>query len=288
MLNRVRSCAPAVLAFTVIGGAVALSYTRTAHAVDSCLTEPDLQSTEPGHWYYRIDTATHRRCWFLSSDPPSARQAAPAKPAAPPVPLARPATNAPATPVAPIQANAPAAASVDTLKPADLIQPLATTSRAATDNKQSDQTSSDEMPLVWPILTPAELAAAAQTSDAPTSPTKIESKIELKNTPQIEPMSTPLVVALALAAMAIVAGCTILTYVLLQRRGRRNLAKLRRRQSLRGYPLEREMLTAASQGFGASAPQREEPSQTGEPVDTPHAIEETLEQLARAWERSAA
>jgi hypothetical protein len=287
MLNRVRSCVPAVLAFAVIGGAAAMSYTRTAHAVDSCLAEPDLQSTEPGHWYYRIDTATHRKCWFLSSDPPGARQAAPAKPAAAPVPLPRPATNAPATPPAAVQADAPAPASVNTLKPTDLIQPLATTNRTATDNKQSDQTSSDEMPLVWPILTPAELAAAAQTNDTPTIPTKIDSKIELKNVPKIEPMSPVLIVALALAAIAIVAGCTILTYVLLQRRGRRNLAKLRRRQSLRGYPLEREMLTA-SRGFVPSAPQPEEPNQTSEPVDAPHAIEEALEQLARSWERSAA
>jgi len=288
MLNRVRSGVSAVLAFTAIGGAVALSYTHTAHAVDSCLTEPDLQSTEPGHWYYRIDTPTHRKCWFLSSDPAGVRQAAPAKPAGAPVPLPRPDTNAPATSVATIQANTPAPASVDTLKPADLIQPVATANRAAIDNKQSDQTSADEMPLVWPILTPAELAAAGQTSDAPTSPTKIESKIELKNVPEIEPISTPLIVALALAAIAIVAGCTILTYVLLQRRGRRNLAKLRRRESLRGYPLEREMLTGASQGVVASAPRHEQPSQSGEPVDAPHAIEETLEQLARAWERSAA
>jgi hypothetical protein len=36
-----------------------------APAADDCLAGPNRQATPGAHWYYRIDRATHRRCWYL-------------------------------------------------------------------------------------------------------------------------------------------------------------------------------------------------------------------------------
>src|ERR1043166_3566310 len=52
--------APLILIFVVAtagaGGA--------AHG-EACLAGPNAQSPQGKHWYYRIDRATHRKCWYL-------------------------------------------------------------------------------------------------------------------------------------------------------------------------------------------------------------------------------
>jgi hypothetical protein len=34
-------------------------------AADNCVTEPNLQMTKGGHWYYYVDRVKNRKCWFL-------------------------------------------------------------------------------------------------------------------------------------------------------------------------------------------------------------------------------
>jgi hypothetical protein len=44
---------------------------NTARAVD-CLTAPDSSAPQNSHWYYRIDRAQQRKCWYLrAADQPS-------------------------------------------------------------------------------------------------------------------------------------------------------------------------------------------------------------------------
>lgn len=38
--------------------------TGTARAAD-CLTAPDPSASPNGHWYYRTDRTTQRKCWYL-------------------------------------------------------------------------------------------------------------------------------------------------------------------------------------------------------------------------------
>src|ERR1700761_1429120 len=36
-----------------------------SHAADECLSAPQHQAGEVGHWFYRIDRESHRKCWYL-------------------------------------------------------------------------------------------------------------------------------------------------------------------------------------------------------------------------------
>jgi len=58
ILSIVTSRIVAVMALTTLQ-AVALL------AADDCLTKPNLRAAQGGHWYYHLDVAKNRKCWFL-------------------------------------------------------------------------------------------------------------------------------------------------------------------------------------------------------------------------------
>jgi hypothetical protein len=37
-------------------------------AADDCLTKPNAAAPPGNHWYYRVDRATHRECWYLGPE----------------------------------------------------------------------------------------------------------------------------------------------------------------------------------------------------------------------------
>jgi hypothetical protein len=43
----------------------AVGVSHSATAATSCLSKPNRTASAGGHWYYRIDRATHRKCWYL-------------------------------------------------------------------------------------------------------------------------------------------------------------------------------------------------------------------------------
>ncbi len=157
-------------------------------AADDCLAGPNAPSPPGTHWYYRVDRATHRQCWYLGAEGAHVRTqtrqaAAPARPASPkpsersaspaavqatspePVPAiaagAEPATSTanaveqPGTPAFPTRWD-------DAPKAAVAVDTGTTGARTSYAQEQSTLEFEDEMPLVWPILTPDELAAADQ------------------------------------------------------------------------------------------------------------------------------
>lgn len=84
-------CGAALLG-TLAGGVIG------AGAETACLAAPDDRPAAGGHWFYRLDHATGRKCWYLKDD-----VAATAPPADAPAPAAPAATNgartaSPATP----------------------------------------------------------------------------------------------------------------------------------------------------------------------------------------------
>ena len=48
---------------------------NTAHA-DECLTSPKSTAPKGSHWYYHVDRAKHRKCWFLRALDPSTQATA--------------------------------------------------------------------------------------------------------------------------------------------------------------------------------------------------------------------
>jgi hypothetical protein len=92
-----------VIAAGMIEAALALG-AGTASAAVECLTEPNRDPPEGSHWFYRVDRATDRRCWYLrawtpapSAAPAAETQRATARsPAAQAVQRSRPPPNGPA------------------------------------------------------------------------------------------------------------------------------------------------------------------------------------------------
>src|ERR1700674_2674782 len=52
--------------WAVAASLLAASMLSTQHAAlaDTCLTEPNGQNGQGGHWYYRIDRVNQRKCWW--------------------------------------------------------------------------------------------------------------------------------------------------------------------------------------------------------------------------------
>jgi len=49
---------------------------NSARADDNCAAAPGASAPKGQHWYYRIDSATHRRCWYLHATVPLKDRAA--------------------------------------------------------------------------------------------------------------------------------------------------------------------------------------------------------------------
>ena len=66
MPKRITSFVPAVSA-TFLAAVIALSVNIPARAGGECIERPTQQPTEGAHWYYRLDRAKNRKCWYLAS-----------------------------------------------------------------------------------------------------------------------------------------------------------------------------------------------------------------------------
>jgi hypothetical protein len=64
MSKCVVSCVPAVSAGLFVA-VIVLGANRTAVAADDCLAGPDHPPAAGGHWYYHLDHASDRKCWYL-------------------------------------------------------------------------------------------------------------------------------------------------------------------------------------------------------------------------------
>src|SRR6266571_1977505 len=150
----------------------------TAHAVGECVTTPNLQSQQSGHWYYRVDRATNRRCWFVGQPGTKVHHAPKLKPQpqSSPKPI-RQATQVPVPVPAPVRTVAAARTDGDGFltrwfgdpKPAgsdaaQAQQPvtIGPAARGETEvDEDADPSLTSDMPSVWPVHTAAELAAVS-------------------------------------------------------------------------------------------------------------------------------
>jgi len=72
-----------------------ISHSETV-AADNCLSAPDGDAPQGGHWYYHIEHSTKRHCWHLREEGERLSQAPPQNilpPAKPPAPQAEPASQ---------------------------------------------------------------------------------------------------------------------------------------------------------------------------------------------------
>jgi hypothetical protein len=85
MSNRTAKFVSAIFA-SLLAGAPLTAVTHSAAQAADCLLAPTGAPREGGHWYYRIDHATQRHCWYVR-DEEKLSQAAPGDSSAPANPV---------------------------------------------------------------------------------------------------------------------------------------------------------------------------------------------------------
>jgi len=183
----------AVLANGLSAGPLGILPGGVARAATDCLAAPNAQSPPGSHWYYRVDRVNNRRCWYLAPlggkvRPDASQVASPdLRRTAPP--QSQPTATTPVeqqptldATVQPLNAVPPAEATFGQgspgLSPAasDQPQPPGPDGRevALTGAPNSDAPSKanpeEEMPPIWPVHDPAELAATEQPPTAAVKP----------------------------------------------------------------------------------------------------------------------
>lgn len=160
--------------FAALGTFVAISATAaaTSHAAaDTCLTEPGSVTPKGQHWYYRLDHANNRKCWYLRAPTPTppAQAAAPAAgdAAAPPTDAAAP-TETPVAAPPPTKPEAvaapPSAAAVP--PPAAAAAPASVEPEMIAPPPGETDANAAEGPTNLAPATPAYAAAGPDAADA--------------------------------------------------------------------------------------------------------------------------
>jgi len=197
---------PAILAIVV---AAVASTSRSSRAADDCIAKPSSAAPSGSRWYYQTDRASRRQCWFLAPEGAKARRAAaPKRPlAARPMPpqLAETPTETAAAETPVVERQLATASSAHWLEPS--ISAGSIGRESPTGNSYADEDSAtypqDEMPLVWPVLTSAELAAAERQPES-----------AVKSGPTLAYLTGAL-------ALAIMFGCAVFERFAARRLGRR-------------------------------------------------------------------
>jgi hypothetical protein len=89
MPDRAAKFVSAIFASVLAGATLVAVSHDAARAADDCLAAPKAETPEGSHWYYHIDRATNRHCWYLRAEGEKLSQTVPpnssdsAKPVAP-------------------------------------------------------------------------------------------------------------------------------------------------------------------------------------------------------------
>jgi hypothetical protein len=81
MQNRTAKFVSAVFASVLAGAPLTTVSHSAVPAADDCLSAPKGQAPQGSHWYYRVDRATKRHCWYVREAGEKLSQNAPPKPA---------------------------------------------------------------------------------------------------------------------------------------------------------------------------------------------------------------
>jgi hypothetical protein len=92
MPDRAAKFVSAIFASVLAGASLAGISLNAARAADDCLAAPKGETPEGSHWYYHIEHATNRHCWYLRAEGETLSQ------------TAAPNSSAPAKPIAPVAA----------------------------------------------------------------------------------------------------------------------------------------------------------------------------------------
>jgi hypothetical protein len=192
MPQRMTIFVTAILVIVVAAVSLTARMSIAQRAADECITKPNSTAPQGSHWYYRVDRATRKQCWYLgpegervrarqagsrmksSAPKEEPRQSTAETPdettAAEPAPVKT--ASAEATPARTIPGEAPAGvddpAMVFSMRWPSLPKLAGSieSERPSASNSFADEHSTtyplDGAPLAWPIVTPADVPATGR------------------------------------------------------------------------------------------------------------------------------
>lgn len=240
MPNRPAKFVSAIFASVLAGTSLAGVSHNAARAADDCLAAPKGETPEGSHWYYRIDRATKRHCWYQRAEGEKLSQAAPPNSSG----SAKPVASIAATPmqrsIADAHAELPPQTSVEQPNRNDGVIPAMPANPAVSED---DAPGADAQQSVvasrWPdpsgvssTVSPqpatAKLAANVQSNPAAAPPAAVAAvPLAAADSSQGLPASIPMLLAVMTGALAL-AGIT--ASVVLKLGGARRTARLRVRR----------------------------------------------------------
>ena len=165
---------PIALVATLLAWSVSVGAPTITARADDCLPEPNSPAPAGSHWYYHMDRATQRKCWYVRAtdqpvEPTTAQATSdPASvPAAPPIPPEKPATAS-----GPISINASDSTAPSPRIKAPVKPQRASASGAATGQsaQQAAQKATQQLSPALAIQAPVPQASpSSQTSDQGTT-----------------------------------------------------------------------------------------------------------------------
>jgi hypothetical protein len=203
-------------------------------AADDCLSGPKDPAPNGSHWYYRIDHATKRQCWYLKDEKPSQSAAANSSPSAKPAsPSAETTTQ---RSIADAHAELPAQAANEQPKRGDglaraiaadatIATPAAETQRSAVASRWPEQSGTGSS-TVPPSTAPNSDAAAPPDPDAtPSAAPAVVAFAAADSSPEKQPGSiqTLLLGILGALALAGLIGSAVFRFGNLRWIGRRTI-----------------------------------------------------------------
>jgi hypothetical protein len=182
-----------------------------APTADECLSGPKDQTPAGGHWYYRIEHATKRHCWYLGDEREKLSRAAAPNPS----PSAKPESPKTETMVQPSIANAhaelPAPAAIE--PPARNDVPVAATPADAASPENGDTTSTGNAESQRSIIAsrwPDPSEALASTSSVPkqTQPAIVTEQFATADSSSQPSTNSVRMLLAAIVAALVLAGVT--------------------------------------------------------------------------------
>ena len=163
---------PVVLVILLAAVSLTARSSLAQRAPDECIAKPGSVAPQGSHWYFRVNRPDHRHCWYLGPEGASVR-----------TPVRQAGSPMPPGPIAPVASDVPAKTTPAAIKVSKsdaaldfamgwpdfprsygsvAREPSSARSRYAEERMAAD--SQDDMPLIWPVLTSADLAVAGSPS----------------------------------------------------------------------------------------------------------------------------
>jgi hypothetical protein len=238
MRNRNAKFVSAIFASTLAGASVEALTQGVAHAAADCLSAPKGASPAGSHWYYRVDRATKRHCWYLGEADGKVTQSAPPKFYHSPKPLLPVARTSVQRPIADARAELPPQATAGASRNEAMTAVAAAPADWSNDGSRVDALPpSSVIATRWPEPTGVSPAVSSPVIMASNLPADVQSKptapppsaiaaapLVAAEAPQGRSASIPMLLSVMTGALAL-AGIT--ASIVLKLGGARSLARSR-------------------------------------------------------------